>query len=132
MIARGLTNRDGKPWVMRRRTQAEMDELVRAAGFEKIAHGDRPVGHLHGRRWRAARPERGDVARAVGPVRRRLRGDGLAHVPARRRGDVVLRLGTEPPAGAVLIVPYMSIDLFFFAAPFLCADAGSCGRSAAA
>lgn len=36
-IARVLTNREGKPWIMRRRTQAEMDELVRAAGFEKLA-----------------------------------------------------------------------------------------------
>jgi alpha-beta hydrolase superfamily lysophospholipase/SAM-dependent methyltransferase len=36
-IARVLTNRDGRPWVMRRRTQAEMDDLVRAAGFEKLA-----------------------------------------------------------------------------------------------
>jgi len=35
-IARVLTNREGKPWIMRRRTQAEMDELVRAAGFEKL------------------------------------------------------------------------------------------------
>jgi SAM-dependent methyltransferase len=37
MIARVLTNRDGRPWIMRRRTQEELDELVRAAGFEKIA-----------------------------------------------------------------------------------------------
>ncbi len=36
MIARVLINRDGKPWIMRRRTQAEMDQLVAAAGFEKI------------------------------------------------------------------------------------------------
>lgn len=36
MIARVLHNRDGQPWVMRRRTQAEMDALVRAAGFEKV------------------------------------------------------------------------------------------------
>ncbi len=35
-IARVLTNREGKPWIMRRRTQAEMDELVRVAGFEKV------------------------------------------------------------------------------------------------
>jgi len=35
-IARVLTNREGKPWIMRRRTQAEMDELVRSAGFEKV------------------------------------------------------------------------------------------------
>jgi alpha-beta hydrolase superfamily lysophospholipase/SAM-dependent methyltransferase len=35
-IARVLTNREGQPWIMRRRAQAEMDELVRAAGFEKL------------------------------------------------------------------------------------------------
>ncbi|HUY87285.1 MAG TPA: class I SAM-dependent methyltransferase family protein [Pirellulales bacterium] len=35
-IARVLTNREGRPWIMRRRTQAEMDELVREAGFEKL------------------------------------------------------------------------------------------------
>ena len=37
MIARALTShRQGLAWVMRRRTQAEMDQLVVAAGFEKI------------------------------------------------------------------------------------------------
>jgi alpha-beta hydrolase superfamily lysophospholipase/SAM-dependent methyltransferase len=36
-IARTLTNREGRPWVMRRRTQAEMDQLVRAAGFRKLS-----------------------------------------------------------------------------------------------
>ncbi|HEU4888134.1 MAG TPA: bifunctional alpha/beta hydrolase/class I SAM-dependent methyltransferase [Thermoanaerobaculia bacterium] len=36
MIARVLTNRDGQPWIMRRRTQEEMDDLVRAAGFRKL------------------------------------------------------------------------------------------------
>lgn len=35
-IARVLTNREGRPWVMRRRTQGEIDELVRAAGFAKF------------------------------------------------------------------------------------------------
>ena len=35
MIARVLPNREGQPWIMRRRTQEEMDDLVRAAGFEK-------------------------------------------------------------------------------------------------
>ena len=35
-IARVLRNREGQPWIMRRRTTAEMDELVRAAGFEKV------------------------------------------------------------------------------------------------
>ncbi|GGF59076.1 hypothetical protein GCM10007301_18470 [Azorhizobium oxalatiphilum] len=37
MIARTLTShRAGEPWIMRRRTQEEMDQLVAAAGFEKI------------------------------------------------------------------------------------------------
>jgi hypothetical protein len=36
-IARVLANREGRPWVMRRRTTAEMDELVRSAGFEKVS-----------------------------------------------------------------------------------------------
>lgn len=37
LIARGLTShRQGQAWVMRRRTQAEMDQLVAAAGFRKI------------------------------------------------------------------------------------------------
>jgi alpha-beta hydrolase superfamily lysophospholipase/SAM-dependent methyltransferase len=34
-IARVLRNREGKPWIMRRRTTAEMDELVRTTGFDK-------------------------------------------------------------------------------------------------
>jgi hypothetical protein len=37
-IARVLTShRGGASWVMRRRTQAEMDQLVEAAGFAKKA-----------------------------------------------------------------------------------------------
>lgn len=37
LIARTLTShRAGQAWVMRRRTQSEMDQLVAAAGFEKI------------------------------------------------------------------------------------------------
>lgn len=43
-IARVLTNREGQPWIMRRRTQAEMDALVRFAGFEKIAQDIDPWG----------------------------------------------------------------------------------------
>jgi alpha-beta hydrolase superfamily lysophospholipase len=31
-----LSHRDHKPWIMRRRTQAEMDQLVETAGFQKI------------------------------------------------------------------------------------------------
>lgn len=37
MIARVLPNRDGEPWIMRRRSQGEMDSLVREAGFAKAA-----------------------------------------------------------------------------------------------
>ena len=35
-IARTCVDWDGRPWIMRRRSQAEMDELVRSAGFDKI------------------------------------------------------------------------------------------------
>ena len=35
LIARTLGNREGNPWIMRRRSQAEMDALVTAAGLEK-------------------------------------------------------------------------------------------------
>lgn len=35
-IAGVLRNREGQPWVMRRRTTAEIDQLVATAGFEKI------------------------------------------------------------------------------------------------
>jgi hypothetical protein len=43
-IARVLTNREGNPWIMRRRTQAEMDELTKAAGFEKTGMDIDPWG----------------------------------------------------------------------------------------
>jgi alpha-beta hydrolase superfamily lysophospholipase len=36
LIARGLTSHRGGAWVMRRRTQMELDQLVAGAGFEKI------------------------------------------------------------------------------------------------
>ncbi len=36
MIARVLPNRDGKPWIMRRRTQRELDQLVQSVGFKKL------------------------------------------------------------------------------------------------
>ncbi len=41
-IARVLRNHRGKPWIMRRRTTAEMDQLVARAGFQKLSmHIDR-------------------------------------------------------------------------------------------
>jgi alpha-beta hydrolase superfamily lysophospholipase/SAM-dependent methyltransferase len=36
-IARVLRNREGEPWIMRRRTTAEIDELIRIAGFTKLS-----------------------------------------------------------------------------------------------
>jgi alpha-beta hydrolase superfamily lysophospholipase len=45
MIARALTShRGGEAWVMRRRTQGEMDQLVEAAGFEKVEQRIDPWG----------------------------------------------------------------------------------------
>jgi hypothetical protein len=37
LIARALTSHRGGAWVMRRRTQDELDQLVAAAGFRKVA-----------------------------------------------------------------------------------------------
>ena len=45
MIARTLTShRGGAPWVMRRRTQEELDQLVEAAGFRKVEQRMDPSG----------------------------------------------------------------------------------------
>jgi len=45
MIARTLSShREGAPWVMRRRTQEEMDQLVAAAGFRKVEQRIDPTG----------------------------------------------------------------------------------------
>ncbi|WP_159064924.1 bifunctional alpha/beta hydrolase/class I SAM-dependent methyltransferase [Thaumasiovibrio subtropicus] len=44
LIAKTLTNHRGQPWFMRCRTQAEMDQLVMAAGFEKVATYVEPGG----------------------------------------------------------------------------------------
>jgi SAM-dependent methyltransferase len=44
-IARTLSShRRGEPWAMRRRTQEELDELVRAAGFRKVEQRIDPGG----------------------------------------------------------------------------------------
>lgn len=45
LIARALTShRQGQAWVMRRRTQAEMDQLVARAGFRKVSQRIDPWG----------------------------------------------------------------------------------------
>jgi alpha-beta hydrolase superfamily lysophospholipase/SAM-dependent methyltransferase len=43
-IARVLMNREGQPWIMRRCTQAEIDELVWTAGFTKVSQEIDPWG----------------------------------------------------------------------------------------
>ncbi|NQZ02078.1 MAG: alpha/beta fold hydrolase [Bdellovibrionales bacterium] len=37
MIGKVLNNKDGRRWIMRRRIQAEMDELIEASGFVKVS-----------------------------------------------------------------------------------------------
>ncbi len=45
MIARTLSShRGGAPWIMRRRTQEELDQLVAAAGFRKVTQRIDPTG----------------------------------------------------------------------------------------
>jgi hypothetical protein len=36
LIARTLPNRERRAWIMRRRAQAELDQLVEEGGFQKI------------------------------------------------------------------------------------------------
>ncbi len=43
-ISEVLTNRDGDKWVMRCRSQEEMDQLVKEAGFEKLSMKSDPNG----------------------------------------------------------------------------------------
>ena len=102
LIARGLCDWDGKPWVMRRRTQAEMDDLVQAAGFEKEQTEIDRWGIFSVSLARRVGPERGsDVAVALGALRRRVRDDELAGVASRGRGHLVLQLGARPSVRAV-------------------------------
>ena len=126
MIARVLTNRDGRPWIMRRRTQEEMDDLVREAGFHKIDRGDRSVGNFHGLAGTSYRPlmVRAAVA-SVGLSLLFLAVYSGTNWLSSQRSDV----GTWYyawerliPFVPLMVIPYMSIDLFFAAAPFLCRD----------
>jgi predicted phage gp36 major capsid-like protein len=49
LIARALTShRQGAAWLMRRRTQQELDQLVAAAGLSQGGAAHRRVGHFHG------------------------------------------------------------------------------------
>ncbi len=58
LIARALTShREGEAWVMRRRTQAEMDQLVERRGLPQADAAHQRGGHLHGVAGGAARHE---------------------------------------------------------------------------
>ena len=125
LIARAADqpSRQGQAWIMRRRTQAEMDQLVAAAGFRKLEQridewgiftvslAERVEARLEPRAARAV--DRGRTGGAAVAPRRRLA------LPARavllrqlRRGELArgaarpcrrdrLRLGTFDPVRAV-------------------------------
>jgi membrane-associated phospholipid phosphatase len=127
-IARVLTNREGKPWIMRRRTQAEMDELVRACGLRESSTGIGSMGHFH----RVARPANfrmnkptklSALGASVGLSLCFIVVYGACNYLTAHRTDVGMwhfEWEKYIPLLTWFIVPYMSIDLFFAAAPFLC------------
>ena len=129
-IARVLANREGQPWIMRRRTQAEMDELVRSAGFEKISQEIDPCGTVHGvrgpaRRFLILRAATTSVLLSLLFV---VVYGGTNWLTAQRPGSHVQTWYfawelTIIPFVPLLIVPYMSMDVLFFLATFLCRDA---------
>ena len=128
-IGRVLTNREGRPWIMRRRTQAEMDELVRNGRLRENFAGDRPMGNIHGILGPARRPL---MLRAVGTsVMLSLLFvvvyGGTNWLTAQRPSTDVHTWYftwelTLIPYVPLLILPYMSMDLLFFMATFLCRD----------
>ena len=129
-IARVLRNREGKRWIMRRRTTAEIDELVRTGGFREMRDGNRSMGDVY-RCGRAPRShlKTGDLvsrgkafAASVGLSLLFLLVYGACLWVTARRDDVrVFYFAWERaiPFVPFMILPYMSIDLFFVAAPFL-------------
>ena len=68
MIARVLTNRDGQPWIMRRRAQGEMDSLVREVGFTKAAQWTDDFGIAHGPELVPARGFKANIREDTGDV----------------------------------------------------------------
>ena len=118
---------------MRRRTTAEMDELVRDAGFEKIEMEIDRMGNVH-RLDRAARrlARANALATDVRQSRSRSRPacpllflvvyGGCNWITAQRSdvGTLYFEWERHIPFVPLMIVPYLSIDLFFVAAPFLC------------
>ncbi len=176
-IARVLRNREGRPWIMRRRTTAEMDQLVRASGFEKIGMDVDQWGMFTVSIARRGcdqyqtdprRQSRLSLYKGEGRVRVRVRPNQSPHLNplplsngrggrngadsialmrvkalgvsaglsilflvvyggcnwiTSRRSDVgvfYFQWERSIPFVPFLVLPYMSIDLFFVAAPFFC------------
>ena len=124
-IARVLTNGEGQPWIMRRRSQAEMDELVQTAGFEKISQEVDPWGIFTVSVARRVGPDVSgglDIGIAL-PLFVVVYGSTNWFTAHRPNADVkTWYFAWEPtviPYVPLLIVPYMSMDLFFFMARFL-------------
>jgi len=129
-IAQVLTNREGERWIMRRRTTAEMDELVRVAGFERSiwksisggcslsqSHDARSFNHrVHVSRLKAF------TVSAELSVLFLVVYSGCNWITGQRShvGSFYFQWEHAIPFVPLMILPYMSIDLFFIAAPFLC------------
>ena len=120
---------------MRRRTQAEMDQLVEAAGFRKIDAAHRRVGHLHGLAGACA-PAPMKPARGPRPWKRAAAWLALlgplfyatygfanwwaatrAHVPA-----LVFDWERDVPFWPWTIFPYWTINAFYALSLFLARD----------
>jgi len=148
MIARALTShRQGEAWVMRRRTQVEMDQLVEEAGFRKIDQRSDEWGIFTVslarrtealsdamRAWFAARPWKraaGWLA-VLGPLFYLTY--GLANWWATTRAQVpsmAFAWERQVPFWPWTIFPYWTINVFYALSLFLARDRHTLDRHGA-